>query len=193
MKKRSSVSAILGLVVGALAVILAVVLFVAVHTGTYTDYRSYGGDAYTGIQHAAADTARNVSRLAVLERDGFCAILLVMGLGMVCYFIGKLEEIKAQNRAMENPPQMAPMPRPVAPIGPNGMMAGSVPPNEMYGRPVPPEYAQPVRPTATVKTPEAVSKWTCPHCRTINAGESRFCVACGCPKPGDARPNGSNL
>ena len=33
------------------------------YSGRYTSYESYGGDAYTGIQNAAADTAVNVNYL----------------------------------------------------------------------------------------------------------------------------------
>ncbi|MBR4553043.1 MAG: hypothetical protein IKO20_04925 [Bacteroidaceae bacterium] len=43
----------------------------------------YGGDAYTGIQNAAAVTSRNVMELASIVQFGFGSILLVMGLGFV--------------------------------------------------------------------------------------------------------------
>ena len=43
----------------------------------------YGGDAYTGIQNAAATTSKNVKELAGIVQFGFGSILLVMGLGLV--------------------------------------------------------------------------------------------------------------
>ena len=43
----------------------------------------YGGDAYTGIQNAAATTSKNVRDLAGIVQFGFGSILLVMGLTLV--------------------------------------------------------------------------------------------------------------
>lgn len=47
------------------------------------DYESrsmYGGDAYTGIQNAAAMTSKNIKELASIVQFGFGSVLLIMGL-----------------------------------------------------------------------------------------------------------------
>lgn len=44
---------------------------------------TYGGDAYTGIQNAAAMTSRNVKELASIVQYGFGSVLLVMGFTLV--------------------------------------------------------------------------------------------------------------
>ena len=70
------------IVVGILAIILAIVCFSKDVGNTSLGY-SYGGDAYTGIQNAAAQTANNVLYLTRIVRFGFSSVLLVLGLGMV--------------------------------------------------------------------------------------------------------------
>ena len=70
------------IVVGILAVILAIVCF-SMDVGNTSLAYSYGGDAYTGIQNAAAQTANNVLYLAKIARFGFSSVLLVLGLGMI--------------------------------------------------------------------------------------------------------------
>jgi hypothetical protein len=51
--------------------------------GDYVAKNYYGGDAYTGIQHAAAETGQNVRALTKLATKGFGSILLVGGLALV--------------------------------------------------------------------------------------------------------------
>lgn len=117
--KGNRLPATLGMVVGILAVVLSVVLFVSAltprtigypDTGTRTSYSYYGGDAYSGIQQAGADTARNVklqseiiassSRIMLSELSsvklGPAMILFCLGLGMICYFAHKLMELDAR-------------------------------------------------------------------------------------------------
>ncbi len=50
---------------------------------SYESRSSYGGDAYTGIQNAAATTSKNVKELASIVQIGFGSVLLVMGLTLV--------------------------------------------------------------------------------------------------------------
>lgn len=89
--KRSKIIPVLGIVVGIIAIVLAICVYAAkpadagdpvipavptvqmpeMDTGTRTSYSYYGGDAYTGIQQAAADTARNVRSLAEITNKGF--------------------------------------------------------------------------------------------------------------------------
>lgn len=120
----SKIPAILGIAAGVLAVSLAVVLMTSgapanvtlpSDTGTRTSYSYYGGDAYTGMQQASADTARNVKLQSEIILAGFRsltdmmgnsgfgsgAILLCLGLGMIAFFAQKLSENCARS-AFEN-------------------------------------------------------------------------------------------
>ena len=58
--------------------------------GSYSRSEIYGGDAYTGIQNAAADAANNVNDLAIVMRNGISYLLLIAGLLAVCYFLSEL-------------------------------------------------------------------------------------------------------
>ena len=67
--------------------------------GTYPYYiagESYGGDAYTGIQNAAAHTANNVRLVYFLAREGAMFLLIVIGLIAIAAFSTKLiDAVKA--------------------------------------------------------------------------------------------------
>ena len=54
--------------------------------GATVSRTSYGGDAYTGIQNAAATTANNVRDLNSIVAGGFFMLLLILGIAMICYF-----------------------------------------------------------------------------------------------------------
>ena len=63
----------------------------AYYYGVYTSYEYYGGDAYTGIQQAVADTSKNVDRLgdlicSVTNNTYLYAGLIIIALGI--YMIG---------------------------------------------------------------------------------------------------------
>lgn len=127
--------ALIGMLAGVLAVVLAALLFTtpgnvvlnyneqpsgisSMDTGTRTSYNYYGGDAYTGIQQASADAARNVKTQSEIilsgfrslprivygsmptgfntDMTGYAAILLCLGLGMICHFGTKLSDNKAK-------------------------------------------------------------------------------------------------
>ncbi len=49
-----------------------------------------GGDAYTGIQNAAAQTAVNIYYLADIVRTGLFAFLLVFGIALICFFLSRI-------------------------------------------------------------------------------------------------------
>lgn len=66
------------LALGILATIFAIVIY-DYDVGLPESYKSYGGDAYTGIQQAAAQTANNVFNLAEIVQTGFAFILLIHG------------------------------------------------------------------------------------------------------------------
>lgn len=64
-------------------------------TGSYESYFEYGGDAYTGIQNASAQAANNISDLAEIVSMGMFAFLLVFGIALICFFIGRIEADKS--------------------------------------------------------------------------------------------------
>ena len=74
---------------GALSMLLGLILAVF-STGSWEPSSSYGGDAYTGIQNAAAQTANNVQDLAKIVKFGFSSMLIVFGIAIFCYFGAKL-------------------------------------------------------------------------------------------------------
>ena len=59
----------------------------------HTEHNFYGGDAYTGIQNAAADAANNAASLSKCICEGFSAILLIAGLVLLCFCLFKIFEI----------------------------------------------------------------------------------------------------
>ena len=108
--KRSKIFPILGLVAGALAVIFAIVAFATGSisdpgTGNYTSYQYYGGDAYTGIQQAGADTSQNVRTQTRVIINGLShlstalgGLLLALGLGLISLSGYRLLESSARTR-----------------------------------------------------------------------------------------------
>lgn len=80
---------IFGVVAGLLSVILGFVAY-GYDTGSWEGGFTYGGDAYTGIQNAAAQTANNVQDLTELVCFGVGSVLLVAGLVICCCFGAKL-------------------------------------------------------------------------------------------------------
>ena len=67
---------------GVISIALSVMCF-SLSDGTYVHKNYYGGDAYTGIQHAAADTGENVRALSKINRFGFSSVLLIGGLALI--------------------------------------------------------------------------------------------------------------
>lgn len=70
------------ILVGIVSIGLSIMCF-ASKTGTNIRSQFYGGDAFTGIQHAAADTGENVRELSKITAKGFGSILLVSGLTLI--------------------------------------------------------------------------------------------------------------
>ena len=56
--------------------------------GDYVSYEKYGGDAYTGIQNAAADTANNINDL--ISVIGYATSTLINYMGYLIFTIGVL-------------------------------------------------------------------------------------------------------
>ena len=80
-----------GIISGILSVIFGLRMF-GKDVGGYESSAVYGGDAYTGIQNAAAQTANNVNALSEIVRDGFAFFLIAVGLIAVFYFAMKLSK-----------------------------------------------------------------------------------------------------
>lgn len=78
----STLKSILFILVGMVSIGLSISCFNA-DDGDYVEKNYYGGDAYTGIQHAAAETGQNVRALTKLATKGFGSRLLVGGLALV--------------------------------------------------------------------------------------------------------------
>ena len=90
-KTKKSMRLFLGI---AFCIIGAISCFLSMENINYVgDYQSneyYGGDAYTGIQHAAATTANNINELGDTIEFGLQMIFLVEGLVLITsgvYFI----------------------------------------------------------------------------------------------------------
>ena len=103
---NKKILAIILIVAALAAIILGVVTMTKaekLYTGRWTSHETYGGDAYTGIQNAAADTAGNVQSGNVILNDinknvcfGLGSILIVIGLTLaafaVAFLLGKKDE-----------------------------------------------------------------------------------------------------
>ena len=92
VKKESKLVTILYFVIAILALIFAITCFegysyyLSSSSWEYSYYAYYGGDAYTGIQHACVDVSDNVVQVGYLLRD--TAYLLRGGIGYISDCIG---------------------------------------------------------------------------------------------------------
>lgn len=80
------------IVVGIVAIILAICCANKFVPTASMLMETYGGDAYTGIQNAAAKTANTVCYLADVTRFGFSSVLSVMGLMSIAYGLGDIKK-----------------------------------------------------------------------------------------------------
>lgn len=92
-KTAGKVPCVLGMASGVLSAIFGLVTMGA-NTGYYEASKSYGGDAYTGIQNAAAQAANNTMYLTEMLASGLGMLLIAMGLITFCYFLNKFQEKK---------------------------------------------------------------------------------------------------
>lgn len=94
--------------IGVLSIIFAVLCFVLngeFDYGYYVAWETYGGDAYTGIQNAAAATANQVDRLnesvatlAKCVKMGFGFILLIFGFLITLYGVKNIIKEKTNEK-----------------------------------------------------------------------------------------------
>lgn len=92
----------LGTLTGFISVIIGMAIALKDNPTSYSSYETYGGDAYTGIQNAAAHAANNISHLFDLFQSGIAAVLVIVGLIAVCYFAGRLIVAIRQNKNSKN-------------------------------------------------------------------------------------------
>ena len=81
MKKLRS---ILLCIVGVISIGLAIKSY-STKESRYEYNSAYGGDAFTGIQNAAARTSKNVSELKESVDFGFGSVLLITGLSLLVF------------------------------------------------------------------------------------------------------------
>ena len=99
MGKSKRVTGFFLLVAAIVSVIFGIVCFnsyPSLDTTKYVKYEYYGGDAYTGIQNAAADTANNVQANVETVKDnyyliarGFGFALIIAGIVLLGCGVGK--------------------------------------------------------------------------------------------------------
>lgn len=84
----------IGFAVSGLASLILGIVCYCLDAGSYVFNVQYGGDAYTGIQNAAARTACNVTNLAKICKFGFGSVLLIAGVVLIiCAVTYKEKEI----------------------------------------------------------------------------------------------------
>lgn len=71
-------------IVGVISIGLSIASY-SIETSYFETYEIYGGDAFTGIQHAAATTSRNVADLKDCVKFGFGSLLLITGLSLLAF------------------------------------------------------------------------------------------------------------
>ena len=92
-KKESRTGIILFSLGGMFSGIASIILGIIVSGEYYSGWESnisYQGDAYTGIQNAAAQTANNVLDLTRLTQNGIASLLIIFGLFMFFHFGEKM-------------------------------------------------------------------------------------------------------
>jgi len=81
--------------------------------GAWENNSQYGGDAYTGIQNAAAQFANNVYRVGEMLQLAFTGMFAIQGgvliFGSLCIRTKPGREEPQRNRMMEETPLIAPV------------------------------------------------------------------------------------
>ena len=169
LKTAAGVFLILGSV---LSLIFAIISF-AQNNGFYVISHTYGGDAYTGIQNAAADTGNNVKALAEAVSFCFGALFLILtvvlfAFALKCFGDAKTSHIPPVSTqtpsVYSQTPVSAPSVYPQTPVS-----APSVYPQTPTG-PVG-EAVMPIR--------IGGEKEVCPRCGTTQKEGLGVCTQCG--------------
>lgn len=97
---KNIIKNILLIFVGIVSIGLSVSCFIS-DTGDYVSEEFYGGDAYTGIQHAAAETGQNVRALTVIVSKGFGSVLLIYGMTLIAIGVSGAIQKKEKSDTQE--------------------------------------------------------------------------------------------
>ena len=84
-------------IVGVISIGLSITSY-STKKSLYEFDRSYGGDAYTGIQNAAATTSRNVAELKDCVKFGFGSVLLITGLSLLAFGVTSFGSEKQEEK-----------------------------------------------------------------------------------------------
>lgn len=108
-KKQLNPALILSIITNVFEVITG---FVSIIAGVITGFKSnpsaivlpetYGGDAYTGIQNAAASTANNLYDLVNIMQNCFATLLIIIGFITIFYFISKAANVLIHKKKIKN-------------------------------------------------------------------------------------------
>lgn len=135
MQKHKKMLWVIGIIDGAASVVLGIITMCRT-SGFYPDTKSYGGDAYTGIQNAAAYTAKNVNYLSDIVKFGLGAFLIVFGVALICCFLEKLadngENLFPLKRSFNYQMPYSPNPVNSQPISPNNAVNGAAERNDGF-------------------------------------------------------------
>ena len=170
MKIKSLIKGAAFAISGLLSTVLGIVSF-CLEDGLYESSITYGGDAYTGIQNAAAQTANNLIYIGDICKFGFGSVLLVAGLVLIvsavlCFIPDeKSGGIKNQVYVTETsfPAQSAP--ESPAPAAPESSSFSSVPEQAAVNEPQPKAEPKPGR--------------YCTNCNKNYTDDCDFCPDCG--------------
>ena len=91
-KVNGKTACVLGMISGILSVLFGIITL-CLDKGSFEGSYSYGGDAYTGIQNAAAQAANNIQDLARIVSFGLGFLLISFGIFMICYFVIKMGKL----------------------------------------------------------------------------------------------------
>lgn len=87
--KPAMILYILGVLDGLFSVIMGFVTY-GMSDGSWESNITYGGDAYTGIQNAAAQSANNVLYLSDIVQLALGSLLIVAGIALIIFFLSKV-------------------------------------------------------------------------------------------------------
>lgn len=79
-----------GLLSGIASIVLGILTYTLNFAGYTSPFHQYNGEAYTGIQQAAAQTAENVYYLSKTVIFGLGSVLIILGLAIIFFFTSKL-------------------------------------------------------------------------------------------------------
>lgn len=169
---------IFGLILGVVTIVLSIVVFCR-NVGYYESSVSYGGDAYTGIQNAAAQTANNVKYVGEMIRFALGAQMLVMGLAMVLGSLCIRTEEKVQISEPEQAPEQKPEPEQVNESEQKDEPEKTDEPEEEEEPEQAPVAPLPFGQLGRKATAGEQEEWKCSRCGTVNESVGPFCHVCG--------------